>query len=309
MIDRDRIAAAARRIAEHVRHTPVLGLETTDLGLQNDVTLKLELLQHTGSFKPRGAFNRILSHQAPTAGVIAASGGNHGQAVAYAAMKLGHRAEIFLPKNTPTIKVSRLREYGAEVILFGSEYDEARAASEARAAETKGLLVHAYDQADVVAGQGTIGAELEGQVPGLDTLLVAVGGGGLIGGIAAWFEGRTKVVGVESEGCPTLCAALAAGQPVDVRVGGLAADSLGARKLGRLAFEIARRHVAEALLVPDAAIRKAQLYLWKEVRLVSEPGGVTALAALLHGCYRPQPGEEVGVLVCGGNTDPRSLEG
>jgi len=248
MITPAEIDTAAQRIGAYVRVTPCIELEPRAFGSPATLTLKLEMMQHTGSFKPRGAFNRILSANVPEAGVIAASGGNHGAAVAYAARTLGHMAEIFVPEPTPDIKVDRLRRYGARVVLIGTSYAEAYAASQERAQETGALDVHAYDQIEVLAGQGTLARELERQLGALDTgtldtVLVAVGGGGLIGGVAAWFAGRVRVVGVEPERCPTLYAAREAGEPVDVDVSGIAADSLGARRIGNLAFLIAQPYV------------------------------------------------------------------
>lgn len=296
------IESAARRIAGRVRVTPVI-----DFDASGAVTLKLECLQHAGSFKPRGAFNRILSAEVPGAGVIAASGGNHGLAVAYAARELGLRAEIFVPQTTPAIKLSRLSAFGASVHPVGREYAEAAAACAERQRQTGALMVHAYDQEAVVAGQGTAGREFDAQVPGLDTVLVAAGGGGFIGGVAAWFAGRVKVVGVEPRTSCALHAALAAGVPVDVDVGGIAADSLGARRVGSVMFPIAQRHVDSVVLVDDAAIRAAQRTLWNDFRVVAEPGGAAALAALLSGGYRPQAGERIGVFVCGANCDPATV--
>ncbi len=307
MITRAEIEEAAARIAPYTRQTPVMVMEPGALGLDIPLVLKLELLQVTGSFKPRGAFNRILSSQVPAAGVIAASGGNHGGAVAYAARQLGLRAEIFVPEVTSPIKVERLRRYGAHVTQGGAVYTEALAASQARATTTGALVVHAYEQQEVVAGQGTVGREFAAQAPDLDTVLVAVGGGGLIAGIAAWYRGEVRVVGVEPERAPSLERALAAGEPVTVEVGGLAVDSLGASRAGALAYAIAREYVERVVLVQDEAIVAAQRTLWEEVRLATEPGGATAMAALLSGAYRPAPGERVGVLVCGGNVDLRQL--
>ena len=306
--DRSAIEAAAARIAPYVRHTPVIHLAAGDLGLAHAVTLKLELLQHAGSFKPRGAFNRILAARAagalPAAGVIAASGGNHGAAVAYAAQALGLTAEIFVPELTPATKRARIESCGARLVRTGATYFEALAASRARGAETGAMEVHAYDHADVLAGQGTTAREFEADAPGLTHILVATGGGGLIGGMAAWLAGRIAVVSVEPEGCPTLHDALAAGRPVEAPVGGLAADALGARQVGALMFPIAQAHVSAAVLVTDAAIAAAQRTLWQQMRLVAEPGGATALAALLSGAWTPPAGARVGVLVCGANTDP-----
>jgi threonine dehydratase len=301
MITREDIEEAVPRIQGYVRRTPVMPLEQYAWGLNAQIILKLEQFQHAGSFKPRGAFNRILAHSVPDAGIIAASGGNHGLAVAYAAQRLGYRAEIFVPELCPPIKVERLRHYGSEVKLIGANYAEALAASEVRAAQTGALVVHAYDQPEVVAGQGTLGREIAEQVPDLDTLLVAVGGGGLIGGIAAWFGRETRVIGVEPERAPTLHTALKVGMPVDVEVGGIAADSLGARRAGSLAFEVATHFIRTVLLVSDEEIRAAQRRLWEDLRIVVEPGGATALAAVLSGRYRPVTGERIGIVLCGAN--------
>ncbi len=307
MISRTAIAAAARRIAGRVRHTPVLRLAADEVGLGFPVTLKLELLQHAGSFKPRGAFNRMLSADLPEAGVIAASGGNHGAAVAYAARALGVVAEIFVPATTPAAKVARIASYGARVVQTGAAYAEALAASRERQAETGALEVHAYDHQAVLAGQGTVAREFERDAPDLTHVLVATGGGGLIGGMAAWYAGAVQLVSVEPAGCPALHDALAAGHPVAAPVGGLAADSLGARQVGALMFPIAQAHVATAVLVPDASIAAAQGLIWDRLRLVAEPGGATALAALLSGAFRPPNDAQVGVLVCGANTDPAKV--
>lgn len=307
MTSRTDIAAAAARIAPHVRHTPLLRVAGTDLGLTFPLTLKLELLQHAGSFKPRGAFNRLLSADLPRAGVIAASGGNHGAAVAYAARALGVTAEIFVPALTPAAKVARIASYGARVVQGGETYAEALAASRTRLAETGAMEVHAYDHPAVLAGQGTVGREFELDAPELTHVLVATGGGGLIGGISAWYAGSTAVVSVEPEGCPTLHNALKAGEPVQAPVGGLAADSLGARQVGALMFPIAAHYVAASVLVPDDAIAAAQKLIWDRLRLVAEPGGATALAALLCGAFVPPAGARVGVLVCGANTDPAKV--
>jgi threonine dehydratase len=234
--------------------------------------------------------------------VITASGGNHGQAVAYVAQVLGLRAEIFVPAGSPPLKAERIRRFGAEVTVTGEYYDDAMQACLRRAAETGALLVHPYDHPQVVAGQGTVGLEMEEQLPHLDTILVAVGGGGLAAGVAAWYAGRRRVVAVEPEACPALHSAMEAGRPVEVPVGGIAADSLGARRIGEVPFTIARQHIAACVLVPDDAILEAQRHLWDSLRTLAEPGGVAALAALLSGAYEPQPGERVGVIICGGNT-------
>jgi threonine dehydratase len=307
MVSRADIAAAAARIAPHVRRTPVLTVDGSEFGVACPVTLKLELLQHSGSFKPRGAFNRLLSDRPPAAGVIAASGGNHGAAVAYAARALGVTAEIYVPTLTPAAKVARIASYGAQVVQTGATYAEALAASRRRQAESGALEVHAYDHAAVLAGQGTVAREFEAAAPELTHVLVATGGGGLIGGMAAWYAGGTHVISVEPAGCPALHDAVRAGQPVDAPVGGAAADSLGARQVGALMFPLAQRFVSAAVLVPDDAIGAAQRTLWERFRLIAEPGGATALAALRCGAFVPPPGARVGVLVCGGNTDPAKV--
>lgn len=304
---RAEIEAAGKRLTGYVRTTPLIHLEDHAWGVAGQLTLKLELLQHTGSFKPRGAFNRVLSNSVPAAGVIAASGGNHGIAVAYVARQLGYLAEIYVPEACSPVKVERLRSYGAQVTIVGATYADALEASQERAAQTGALVVHAYDQPEVVAGQGTLGCEFEQQAPDLDTLLIAVGGGGLIAGVAAWFAGRVRVIGVEPTSATTMAAALKAGEPVDIPVSGIAVDSLGARRVGNLAFALVKEHVERVVLVNDDAIRQSQRALWNDLRIVAEPGGATALAALLSGAYRPAPGERVGVVVCGGNADLAAL--
>ncbi len=303
VIDREQIAATERLIRPYIRRTPAITVAAGDLGLSGEpVGLKLEFLQHTGSFKPRGAFVNLLTRPAPRAGVAAASGGNHGVAVAYAAQRLGIRARIFVPTITSPAKLDRIRAYGAELVVGGAVYADALAASEAFVAESGALAVHAYDQPETLLGQGTLGLEIEADLPGTDTLLVAVGGGGLIGGIAAWYRGAVRLVGVEPEAAPTLHAAFEAGRPVDAPAGGIAADSLAPRSVGELMFPIARDFVERVALVPDAAIRDAQRLLWSALRIVVEPGGAAALAALVTGRYRPTAGEHVAVLLCGANT-------
>ena len=299
-IDRDTITKAAHRIAPFVRKTPVMDV-TVD-GVAQPVTLKLELFQHSGSFKARGAFNNLAEAPVTPAGVTTASGGNHGAAVAYAAKTLGHRARIFVPEIASPAKVSRIASYGAEVVQTGANYYEALAACEAHIAQSGARDVHAYDTETTLQGQGALARELEDQAPGLDTLLVAVGGGGLIGGIAAWYQSSVKVVGVEPQSCNTLHATLAAGERVAVKPSGVAADSLGASTVGRLMFGIARDHIAGVALVSDDDIRNAQRRLWLDQQLVTEPGGATAFAALLSGAYKPEKDERVGVIVCGANT-------
>ncbi len=304
-VGRREIDEAVERITGRVRTTPVMDLDVAG----TVVAAKLELLQHTGSFKPRGAFNRMLAEEMPAAGVVAASGGNHGLAVAHVARTLGVHAAIFIPEVTPAVKRDRMVEMGAEVVAVGAIYDDALEASRVRVAETGALEVHAYDHRLTVAGQGTMGREILRQVPDADTILVAVGGGGLIAGVAAWVQGDAAVVSVEPEKIPAMAAALDAGHPVEVEVSGIAADSLGAKAIGQVPFDVARRHVDHAVLVSDDAIREAQRFLWRSTRLVVEPGGATAMAAILSGAYRPEPGERVVVVVCGSNTDPGSVSG
>src|SRR5262245_39769291 len=306
-IDRERIAAVHRLIEPHIRRTPVVEVQPADFGLDGPRSrvLKLESLQHAGSFKVRGAFANLLARSVPAAGVVAASGGNHGAAVAFAARRLGIPARIFVPTVASPAKMQQIRESGAELVVTGERYADALAASERWLAESGAMAVHAYDQPETLLGQGTLAAELEQQAPDLDVLLVAVGGGGLIGGIAAWYAGaagrRPRIVGVEPERAPTLTRALAAGRPVDAEAGGIAADSLAPRRVGELMFPIAQRHVERVVLVSDDAIRGAQEALWSTLRVVAEPGGAAALAALLSGAHRARAGERVGVLVCGGN--------
>ena len=307
VITRAEVEAAAERVGGRVRRTPVVEVEPDAFGAGAPLALKLELLQHTGSFKPRGIFNRLLAAGRSADRVVAASGGNAGLAVAYAAGQLGLRAEIFVPESSSPVKVQRLRALGAEVTVTGAFYADAYAASQRRAAASGTLVVHAYDQPEVAAGQGTVARELEAQAPGFDIVLVAVGGGGLLEGIATWIEGSRRVVAVEPERCPTLARALAAGEPVDVEVGGLAADSLGARQVSASSLAAAGRAGVVPVLVPDEAIAAARRRLWEQLRVVAEPGGACALAALVSGAYRPSPGERLAVVICGGNTDPSDL--
>ena len=296
-------------IRPHVRVTPLLAVSGADFGLAAfPLALKLELFQHAGSFKTRGAFANLLLRPVSPAGVVAASGGNHGAAVAYAAMRLGVPAKIFVPTVSSPAKIRRIREYGADLVVGGERYADALVASDEWVARTGALRVHAFDQLETLLGQGTLGREIETHAPDLDTLLVAVGGGGLIGGIAAWFAGRIRVIGVEPEAAPTLERALKAGEPVDAPAGGIAADSLAPRRVGALMFPIAQRAVARVVLVSDDAIRQAQQALWSAVRVVAEPGGVATLAALLSGAYMPAAGERVGAVISGGNTTAVDFE-
>jgi threonine dehydratase len=301
-LDGAAIAAAAQRIAPHIRRTPVLEVDGADFGLPGvRLVFKLEFLQHAGSFKSRGAFNNLLTRAIPGVGVVAASGGNHGAAVAYAAMKRMVPATIFVPSVASPTKMEQIRGYGARLEVAGDRYDDALKASERWIAQSGALPIHAYDQWETLQGQGTVGLEFEQQAPNLDALLVAVGGGGLVGGIAAWFAGRVPVIGVEPEEAPTLARALAAGEPVDAPAGGVAADSLAPRRVGSLMFPFAQRYV-QSVLVTEDAIRDAQRALWKTLRIVAEPGGSAAMAALLSGRWKAPAGSTVGVLLCGANT-------
>ena len=302
-IDRREIERVYALIAPHIRRTPVIDVDGLDLGVPGRrVTLKLELMQRAGSFKARGAFTNLLTRDIPGAGVVAASGGNHGAAVAFAAMTLRVPAKIFVPTVSSPAKIARIRASGADLVVGGDRYADALAASEAWAARSGALQVHAFDQIETLLGQATLGLELERQAPDLDTVLVAVGGGGLIGGVAAWYGGATRVIAVEPEGAPTLHDALAAGRPVDAPAGSIAADSLAPRRVGELMFPIARAHVERVVLVTDDAIRAAQRTLWDALRIVAEPGGAAAFAALQSGAYAPRADERVGGVVSGGNT-------
>ncbi len=302
-LDQKQITSTYALIRPYIRRTPIVEVEGADFGIDKaHLILKLEHLQHAGSFKARGAFANLLMRNVLPAGVVAASGGNHGAAVAFAAMKLRKPARIFVPRVASPSKMERIRGYGADLVVTGERYADALAASQEWAAQSGALQVHAFDQIETLLGQASVGLELEEQSPQLDTLLVAVGGGGLIGGIAAWYRGRIKVIGIEPEAAPTLTKALEAGRPVDAEAGGIAADSLAPKRVGELMFPLAQQHVHSVLLVSDDAIRAAQESLWNVLRVVAEPGGAAAFAALLSRRYQPQPGERVGILVCGGNT-------
>jgi threonine dehydratase len=303
LIDRAQIIAAHSRIREHIRRTPVLVMEGNDFGLGAfPMVLKLELFQHTGSFKARGALTNLMARNVPPAGVVAASGGNHGVAVAFAAQKFNVPARIFVPSVASSAKRKRIEEYGANLVITGERYADALEASNIWQEKSGAMPIHAFDQMETLLGQGSVGLEFEEQAPDLDTLLVAVGGGGLIGGIAAWYQGKVRIVGVEPEAAPTLTRALEAGRPVDAEAGGIAADSLAPRRVGELMFPIAKSFVDRVLLVSDEKIRDAQEQLWKAARVAAEPGGAAGLAALTSGIYVPAKGERVGVLICGGNT-------
>lgn len=310
-VDADAIRRARDAIASHVRRTPLLRADP-DLAPGAEVVLKLELFQHAGSFKARGAFRQLLSREVPKSGVTAASGGNHGVAVALAAKRLGHAATIFVPEIASPVKLAAIRAEGARVVVGGARYADAQLACDAHARETGALLIHPFDAQGTLEGQGTVALEWDEDAArlglgALDTALVAVGGGGLLGGMACFWRGRVKLVGVEPEGSRCLHAALEAGEPVDVPVESIAADSLGARRVGALPFEAARAGVSHVALVTDDAIREAQRHLWSRYRVAAEPGGAAAFAALLERRYVPAQGERVGVLVCGSNVDPSRL--
>jgi threonine dehydratase len=302
-LDREGIAATERLIRPHIRYTPVVEVESADFALHSGkLTFKLELLQHSGSFKARGAFANLLTRKIPETGVVAASGGNHGAAVAFAAKKLAIPARIFVPTVASPEKIERIRGYGAQLVITGERYADALAASEKWIQQSGAIAIHAYDQIETLLGQGSVGLELEQQAPQMDTLLVAVGGGGLLGGIAAWYCGGLNIIGVEPEAAPTLSYALRAGCPVDSPAGGIAADSLAPKRVGELMFPLAQKYVQQVILVSDEAILHAQESLWKTLRVVTEPGGAAAFAPLLSQQYQPRRGERVGVLLCGGNT-------
>jgi threonine dehydratase len=309
MISAAQVRSTYDEISPYIRRTPVIEIDGEDLGVAAArLTLKLELLQHAGSFKVRGAFANLLTRRVPAAGVVAASGGNHGAAVAFAAMKRKVAARIFVPSVASPAKIQQISEYGADLLISGDRYADALAASEICVAETGAMPIHAFDQRETLLGQATVGLELEGPASGVTTLLVAVGGGGLIAGIAAWYAGRIRIVGVEPVQAPTLTRALEAGRPVDAEAGGIAADSLAPRRIGELVFPIVQRYVDQTILVSDDAIRDAQRGLWRTLRVVAEPGGAAALAALTSRQYVPRPDEHVGVLICGGNTAAVSFE-
>lgn len=301
---RDEIEAAAGRIAGHVRVTPVMDVDLPGIGR---VALKLEQMQHTGSFKARGAFNTLLSGGVPAAGVVAASGGNHGAAVAYAARTLGIAAKIYVPEYAGPAKIALIRAQGADLEVVPGVYADAAARALAHAEATGAMQIHPYDAPATLAGQGTLMREWEAQGLEADTVLIAVGGGGLIAGAIGWLEGRRRVVAVEPELAPTLHAALAQGPEAQVAVSGIAANALGASRIGRLCYDLAVAHRVASVLVSDAAIAGAQALLWRSLRQLVEPAGATALAALMSGAYRPVPGERVAVLVCGANPAPDPL--
>ena len=307
MILQNDIRAAHDRIRPHIRHTPVMEMDGATLGVAHSVTLKLELFQHTGSFKARGAFNNLLSRDVPPAGVVAASGGNHGAAVGYAAARLGVPARIFVPTVAGAAKIALVRSTGATLEVIDGLYADAAAAAQACQQATGAISIHPYDASETLAGQGTVGVELEQQAPDLDILLVAVGGGGLIGGIASWYAGRTRVIAVEPERAATLATALRDGPETEIVPAGVAVNSLGGSRIGRLAYDIARELQIETVLVPDEAITEAQALLWSSARILAEPGGAAAFAALTSGRFIAPEGARVGVVVCGGNIDPSPI--
>jgi threonine dehydratase len=307
-LNRGNIRATAALIRPFIRRTPVIELAGDEIGFDPSVrvTLKLESLQHAGSFKTRGAFTNLLTRFVPSAGVVAASGGNHGAAVAYAAMRRGVPARIFVPSVASPAKMQQIRAYGAELVVAGDRYADALAASEAWLATSGALAIHAFEQIETLLGQATLGAEFEEQAPGIDVILIAVGGGGLIGGVAAWHAGASgaapQIIGVEPTAAPTLTRALEAGHPIDAEAGGIAADSLAPRRVGSIMFPIAQAMVERTVLVDDEHISGAQRELWRLLRVVAEPGGAAAFAALTSRRYVPRAGTHVGVVVCGGNT-------
>lgn len=307
IVNRDTIMMAGARIGPHIRRTPFLEIQAGDLLPDRPVVLKLEYMQHSGSFKARGAFNAMLSRPVPEAGVIAASGGNHGAAVAFAARKLGHKAEIFVPELASKAKIRRLEAYGATVNVTGSVFAEALEACISRQQETGALFLHPYDQPEILNGQGTVALDFTAQIPSVDTIMVSVGGGGLIGGMAAWCRGEFRLIGVEPETCNALDAAMTAGEPVDVAVSGCAADSLGAKRVGSLMYPYAEAYIDRVVTVPEDAIIEAQKLLWDRLRIAVETGAATTLAGLLSGAYQPPADAKVGVVLCGANIEPAAL--
>jgi threonine dehydratase len=312
VISRDDIQRTYQTIRPYIRHTPVIQADLRDLdgasAAPRTLTLKMEQLQCAGSFKARGAFTNLLLREVPGAGVVAASGGNHGVAVAYAAHRLGIPAKIFVPTVSAAAKIERIRRLGADLVVTGERYADALAAAQAWEADSGAMSVHAYDQRETLLGQGTLGLELAGQVTGLDTVLVPVGGGGLIAGVASWFAGTVRVVGVEPDGAPTLTRARAEGRPADAPAGSVAADALAPRRVGELVFPITQRHVADVVLVDDDSIVAAQQALWQALRIAAEPAASVGIAALLAGAYKPAPGEHVAVVISGANMTPSRLE-
>jgi threonine dehydratase len=303
LVNQQAIRAVEPLIRPYVRFTPVATVTAADFGLPGGpLVLKLEQLQHSGSFKARGAFANLLLRDVPAAGVVAASGGNHGAAVAYAAHRLQIPARIYIPEVSSPAKIARIRGYGADLVIVGSTYAEALAASNDWVASSDALAIPAFDQPETMLGAGTVAAELSAQAPDVDTVLASVGGGGLLGGTAAWYAGQARIVGAEPEEAPCLTEAIWAGHPVDAKTGGIAVDSLAPRRIGTLTFAVLRSAGAQAVLVSDDAIRQAQELLWGRLQVVAEPGGCAALAAIISGRYQPAPGERVAVVISGANT-------
>jgi threonine dehydratase len=318
VISRDDIRGTYDTIRPYIRRTPVVQLDLGELDpdgtgrawrAQSAVTLKLEYMQCAGSFKARGAFANLLLRDVPPAGVVAASGGNHGVAVAYAAHRRGVPARIFVPTVSAPAKIERIRRLGAELVVTGDRYADALAAAQAWAETSGAMSVHAFDQRETLLGQGTLALELEEQVGQLDTVLVPVGGGGLIGGIASWFAGGTRVIGVEPDGAPTLTRARAEGRPADAPAESVAADALAPRRVGELVFPITQAYVEDVVLVDDASILAAQRALWEAARITAEPAASVGIAALLTGAYKAAPGERVAVVISGANMAPAQLGG
>ena len=317
MITRDDIRSTYDTIRPYIRRTPVIQVDLSELDPAGTslptVTLKLEQLQCAGSFKARGAFANLLLRGVPPAGVVAASGGNHGVAVAYVAHRLAAPATIFVPTVSAPAKMERIRRLGAELVVTGDRYADALAAAQAFQENSGAMSVHAFDQRETLLGQGTLALELAGQagdpaVGGLDTVLVPVGGGGLIGGVASWFAGSVRVIGVEPDGAPTLTRARAEGRPADAPAEGVAADALAPRRVGELVFPITQAYVEDVVLVGDTAILAAQRALWQAARIAAEPAASVGIAALLTGAYKPAPGERVAVVISGANMAPAQLD-
>ena len=274
-----------------------------DFGLAGvRLIFKLEFMQYSGAYKARGAFANLLLRKTPAVGIAAASGGNHGAAAAFAAMTLGVPATVFVPEISSPAKIARIRNYGAKLVITGKIYDDALTASEAFLKDSGAMSVHAFDSIETMLGAGTLALELDEAAPDLDIILASVGGGGLAGGLCGWYAGENEIIGVEPERAPTLYAALKAGRPVDVDVSGVAADSLGASRMGASNFPVVARHVRRSVLVSDADIVAAQKALWEKLRIVAEPGAAAALAPLLTGAVKPKRGASIGVILCGGNT-------
>lgn len=311
MISRDDIRRCYDTIRPYIRRTPVIEVNLGELDESATAlptgTLKLEQLQCAGAFKARGAFTNLLLRPVPAAGVVAASGGNHGVAVAYAAHRLGVPAKIFVPTVSAPTKIERIRQLGADLVVTGDRYADALAAAQDWEQSSGAMSVHAYDQYETILGQATLGLELAEQAARLDTVLVPVGGGGLLAGVACWFAGQVRVIGVEPDGAPTLSYARAAGQPVDAPAGSVAADALAPRQIGELVFPITQSHVDDVLLVDDTSILDAQRALWQAFRVAAEPAASVGIAALLAGVYKPAAGEHVAVVISGANMSPAQL--